>query len=67
MTRSFVEHPDRTYVIEELHLRRMPPIPVPALVLQTLHIVESEKREAEKAYIQTLPFEPVITRCSARH
>ena len=67
MTRSFVEHPDRTYVIEELHLRCMPPIPVPALVLQTLHIVESEKREAEKAYIQTLPFEPVITRCSARH
>lgn len=46
------EHPFRRQVIEEMHLRRWPPLTAPGFMIQVMRIVSAEEREGERAQIQ---------------
>lgn len=64
---SFTVHPDRSRVITELHLRRMPAIMPPCRVIQLLRTIQPQEREAENGYVQNVPVSFGITQRSERH
>jgi uncharacterized membrane-anchored protein len=52
---QFNDHPLRTRVVSEMHMRRMPPLPPPTLMVQMVRIVSPAEREAERAHIMAMP------------
>ena len=46
------EHPFRRQVIEEMHLRRWPPLTAPGSMIQVMRIVATEEREEERAQLR---------------
>lgn len=64
---AFINHPDRAAILGEIHLRRMPSITAPAIMLQVLRVVDQADRADEPAFFERLPFEPLTTVQSDRH
>lgn len=51
-------HPLRLRLVDELHLRRMPALSPPICMTQTVRMVETADREAERAHILAMPGVP---------
>ncbi|MBA4806917.1 DUF3422 domain-containing protein [Brevundimonas sp.] len=47
-------HPMREQIVDEMHLRRMPPLPSPCRMLQVVLLVRPEDREREQERVGTL-------------
>jgi uncharacterized membrane-anchored protein len=52
---SFNDHPLRTRVVSEMHMRRMPPLSPSMLMVQMVRLVEPESRAAERAHVLAMP------------
>ncbi len=52
---SFANHPLRERVVSEMHMRRMPPLHAPSLMVQVVRLVEPEDREKERGHILQMP------------
>jgi uncharacterized membrane-anchored protein len=51
----FCDHPLRTRVVSEMHMRRMPPLSPPMLMVQMVRLVDPEERAAERAHVLAMP------------
>jgi uncharacterized membrane-anchored protein len=51
----FNDHPLRSRVVSEMHMRRMPPLAAPMLMMQIVRIVGGDERDAERAHILAMP------------
>jgi uncharacterized membrane-anchored protein len=51
----FSDHPLRTRVVSEMHMRRMPPLSPPMLMVQMVRLVDPEERAAERAHVLAMP------------
>jgi uncharacterized membrane-anchored protein len=51
----FCDHPLRTRVVSEMHMRRMPSLTPPALMVQIVRLVDPEERAAERAHVLAMP------------
>jgi uncharacterized membrane-anchored protein len=51
----FIDHPLRTRVVSEMHMRRMPPLSPPMLMVQMIRLLEPEERAAERAHVLNMP------------
>jgi len=49
------EHPLRQQVVQEMHLRRWPPLQAPVQIIQFLRIVDADARAGEHAALADLP------------
>jgi uncharacterized membrane-anchored protein len=57
----FNDHPLRTRVVSEMHMRRMPPLSPPMLMVQMVRIVDAGERAAERAHVLAMPGVPPDT------
>jgi uncharacterized membrane-anchored protein len=51
----FIEHPERRQVVSEMHLRRFPPLALPAQAIQLARLLNAEERCAEAAALENCP------------
>jgi uncharacterized membrane-anchored protein len=51
----FSDHPLRTRVVSEMHMRRMPPLSPPMLMVQMVRLVDPEERAAERVHVLAMP------------
>ncbi len=51
----FTDHPLRARVVSEMHMRRMPPLSPPMLMIQIVRLLEPDERSAERAHILAMP------------
>jgi uncharacterized membrane-anchored protein len=51
----FIDHPLRTRVVSEMHMRRMPPLSPPMLMVQMIRLLEPEERAAERVHVLNMP------------
>jgi uncharacterized membrane-anchored protein len=51
----FIDHPLRTRVVSEMHMRRMPPLSPPMLMIQMVRLLDPEERSAERAHVLSMP------------
>ncbi len=54
----FIDHPMRERVVSEMHMRRMPPLHAPTVMIQTVRLVDPDERAAERAHILQMPGVP---------
>lgn len=52
---AFIDHPLRTRVVSEMHMRRMPPLKPPMLMLQMVRLLSPDERTAERMHILAMP------------
>ncbi len=50
----FTDHPLRERIVSEMHMRRMPPLHPPMLMIQTVRLVQPSERAAERTHILTM-------------
>ncbi len=55
---SFANHPLRDRVVSEMHMRRMPPLHAPSLMIQVVRLVARQDRERERGHILKMPDVP---------
>jgi len=55
---AFTNHPLRDRIVSEMHLRRMPSVPSPSLMVQMIRLVEPSERDAEFAHVKLMPDVP---------
>ena len=61
-------HPLRDRIVSEMHMRRMPALSAPALMVQVVRLVDPADREAEHAHVAKMPDVPRReATISARH
>ena len=58
MQLAFDSHPLRMRLVEEMHMRRMPPLSPPTCMTQTLRLLQPDEREAERAHVLAMPGVP---------
>lgn len=51
----FTDHPLRTRVVSEMHMRRMPPLAPPMLMLQMVRLLNPDERAAERLHVLAMP------------
>lgn len=51
----FIDHPLRTRVVSEMHMRRMPPLSPPMLMIQMVRLLSSDERAAERLHVLAMP------------
>ncbi len=51
----FVDHPLRTRVVSEMHMRRMPPLSPAMLMIQMIRLVDPDERAAERTHVLAMP------------
>jgi uncharacterized membrane-anchored protein len=51
----FTDHPLRTRVVSEMHMRRMPPLSPPMLMIQIVRLLEPAERAAERLHVLAMP------------
>ena len=51
----FVDHPLRTRVVSEMHMRRMPPLSPAMLMIQMIRLVNPDERAAERTHVLAMP------------
>jgi uncharacterized membrane-anchored protein len=52
---AFVDHPLRARVVSEMHMRRMPSLSAPTLMIQVVRLVDPAEREQERAQAKKMP------------
>jgi uncharacterized membrane-anchored protein len=52
---SFTDHPLRSRVVNEMHMRRVPPVAPPSLMLQVVRLVAAADRDAEWQHAVAMP------------
>lgn len=52
---TLTSHPLRLQLVDEMHMRRMPPLAPPICMTQVLRMVAADQREAERAHILAMP------------
>jgi uncharacterized membrane-anchored protein len=52
---AFSDHPLRSRVVSEMHMRRMPPLSAPMLMVQIVRILSGDERDAERAHVLAMP------------
>ncbi len=50
-----IDHPLRTRVVSEMHMRRMPPLSPPMLMIQMVRLLNADEREEERLHILAMP------------
>lgn len=60
------DHPLRSRVVAEMHLRRMPALPPATQMVQVLRLVDADQRERERAYALRMPLPPPDRRTPTR-
>ena len=48
-------HPLRLRLVDEMHMRRMPPLSPPVCMMQTVRLVDALDRDAERAHVLAMP------------
>jgi uncharacterized membrane-anchored protein len=51
----FADHPLRTRVVSEMHMRRMPPLAPPMRMVQMVRLLDPAERAAERAHVLAMP------------
>lgn len=51
----FIDHPLRTRVVSEMHMRRMPPLSPPMLMIQMVRLLSPDERAAERLHVLAMP------------
>ena len=51
----FIDHPLRTRVVSEMHMRRMPPLSPPMLMIQMVRLLSPDERAAERIHVLAMP------------
>ena len=65
---AFTNHPLRDRIVSEMHMRRMPALSAPALMVQVIRLVDPADRDAEHAHVAKMPDVPKREAVvSARH
>ncbi|RQW46107.1 DUF3422 domain-containing protein [Novosphingobium sp. LASN5T] len=54
-TLGWVEHPQRRQIVNEMHLRRWPELPVPCELIQILRMVDDDERTSQSDALEALP------------
>jgi uncharacterized membrane-anchored protein len=54
-TMLFTDHPLRSRVVSEMHMRRMPPLYPPMQMIQIVRLVAPEERAAERVHVMNMP------------
>lgn len=52
---AFSDHPLRSRVVSEMHMRRMPALTAPTLMIQVVRIVDAEARDTERVQALKMP------------
>ncbi len=51
----FTDHPLRSRVVSEMHMRRMPSLSPPMLMIQIVRLLNADERDAERVHILAMP------------
>jgi uncharacterized membrane-anchored protein len=54
----FIDHPLRSRVVSEMHMRRMPPLSPPMLMIQIVRLLNPDERAAERQHVLSIPGVP---------
>lgn len=52
---SFIDHPLRSRVVSEMHMRRVPALIAPTLMIQVVRLVDPLERKLERAQAKRMP------------